>query len=177
MKFLVRTLKFTWRSFFSHTGVSQVFNALGVSFLNINTNIIKEPCLPKGVCETRIAFWKGLLTTNGPTQSNITKHREDLKSVELSKSNWFQHSNNWASYRRRNAKFSARECHRIAKIWMAEKDNYTLQREITSEMCHTAWWAITNMQSSFTMQSTDAVYKIQHKTCEVHPDYPQLYLN
>ena len=43
--------------------------------------------------------------------------------------------------------------------------------------CHTAWRAITNMQSSFTMQSTDAVYNIQHKTCEVHSDYPQLYLN
>ena len=28
-----------------------------------------------------------------------------------------------------------------------------------------------------TMQSTDAVYNIQQKTCEVHPDYPQLYLN
>ena len=28
-----------------------------------------------------------------------------------------------------------------------------------------------------TMQSTDAEYNIQHKTCEVHPDYPQLYLN
>ena len=27
------------------------------------------------------------------------------------------------------------------------------------------------------MQSTDAVYNIQHKTCEVHPDCPQLYLN
>ena len=48
------------KKFFSHTGVSQVFNALGASFLNINTNNIKEPCLAKGVCEPRIAFWKGL---------------------------------------------------------------------------------------------------------------------
>ena len=73
------------KKFFSHSGVSQVFSALGASFLNINTNNIKEPCLPKGVCEPRIAFWKGLFTTNGPTQSNITKRREDSKSVELRK--------------------------------------------------------------------------------------------
>ena len=73
------------KKFFSHTGVSQVFNALGASFLNINTNNIKEPCPSKGVCEPRIAFWKGLFTTNGPTQSNITKRREDSKSVELRK--------------------------------------------------------------------------------------------
>ena len=73
------------KKFFSHSGVSQVFNALGASFLNINTNNIKEPCLAKGVCEPRIAFWKGLFTTNGPTQSNITKRRKDSNSVELQK--------------------------------------------------------------------------------------------
>ena len=49
------------KKFFSHSVVSQVFNALGVSFLNINTNNIKETCPPKESANLELPFRKDFL--------------------------------------------------------------------------------------------------------------------